>query len=610
MKTPPFSLTRIWQQLTFGDFLLFFYELVFLRQYFWSIDSQRLAWIVTVIVGLLIWILFLLFKQRPQIQTPWQFWLIVGFPLLVVYGMRAALPDSSFDVLNYRLVNAERSMRGWPFLHGDFLPAFYPLNPAPDMIMAIGRWLAGYRLGTLMNLGVLLWTGTIVNRLLQPHIKRTMLRCVCILCVLWTEHSLFLINNYLVDLLAIPLLLRATEIVISDRGDRADMPSAVSFGLLTGASVALKLFNLAYVIPIAVIYLANLTTANGLSRPGVTAKKLLVTGASFLIPLLPFTLFIYRQTGNPVFPFYNKLFHSPFWPPSNLFDGRWGPKGMFETIAWPITIPFRHERIGELAVYSGRITIVTVAALLAIILCRDSQKLRQLSLITVAGAIFWAAILTGYPRYGIFVEVAGGVLLIIMLAELIERFRKPVGPRAFGAVAIIFLATLTFQLIAATIYINHYEWSMRPTMFVDPRRYANEARFLMRDRSFRSFLKDDSKSLPDARLWVESGLLTSGFQVLANPHAAILCAYVPDYFYSSAGREKFAHALDEAQNNEISSLCLETEIDNCRKALGDRDLEIISTIPVKIPVYSERTFVKMVLMRLRRVQQTDPTNKN
>jgi len=57
-------------------------------------------------------------------------------------------------------------------------------------------------------------------------------------------------------------------------------------------------------------------------------------------------------------------------------------------------------------------------------------------------------------------------------------------------------------------------------------------------------------------------------------------------------------------------LCLETEIDNCRKALGDRDLEIVGTIPVKIPVYSERTFVKMVLMRLRRVQQTDPTNKD
>jgi hypothetical protein len=610
VKTPSFSLTRIWQQLTFGDFLLLSYELVFLRQYFWSLDSQQLAWIATVIAGLLIWIAFLFFKKQPGIRTPRQFWLIVGIPLLIVYAMRAALPDSSFDVLNYRLVNAERSMRGWPFLRADFLPAFYPLNPAPDMIMAIGRWLAGYRLGTLMNLGVLLWTGTIVNRLFQPHIKRTMLRCVCILCVLWTEHDLFLINNYLVDLLAIPLLLRATEMVISDREDRADMPSAVSFGLLTGASVALKLFNLAYVIPIAVIYLANLTTANGLSRPGMTAKKLLVTGASFLIPLLPFTVFIYRQTGNPVFPFYNKLFHSPFWPPSNVFDGRWGPKGIFETIAWPITIPFRHERIGELAVYSGRITIVTVAALLAIILFRDSQKLRQLSLITVAGAIFWAAILTGYPRYGIFVEVAGGVLLIIMLAELIERFRKPVRPRAFGAVAIIFLATLAFQLIAATIYINHYEWSMRPTVFVDPRRYANEARFLLRDRSFRAFLKDDSRSLTDANLWVEGGLLTSGFQALANPRAPILCAYVPDYFYSSAGREKFAQALEAAQNNDISSLCLETEVDNCRRALADRDLEIISTIPVKIPVYSERTFVKMVLMRLQRNEKRDLTNKN
>src|SRR5438552_5647531 len=254
---PSFSLTRISRPLTLGDFLLLFYELVFLRQYFWPIDSPQFAWIVTVLAGLLIWIVFLFFKKQPGIRTPWQFWLIVGLPLLLVYAMRAAVPDSSFDVLNYRLVNAERSMRGWPFLRGDFLPAFYPLNPAPDMIMAIGRWLAGYRLGTLVNLGVLLWTGTIVNRLLQPHIKRTVLRSVCVLAVLWTEHSLFLINSYLVDLLAIPLLLCATEMVVNDSDDRVDLLSAITFGLLIGASVALKLFNLAYVIPISAIYIAK-----------------------------------------------------------------------------------------------------------------------------------------------------------------------------------------------------------------------------------------------------------------------------------------------------------------------------------------------------------------
>src|SRR4051812_27095479 len=134
---------------------------------------------MTVLVSSALWVVFLTIKRQPTIRTPWQFWIVVAVPLLFIYGLRAAIPDTSFDVLNYRLVNAERSMRGWPNLASDFLPAFYPLNPAPDMIMALGRWIGGYRMGTMVNLGVLLWTGVIVNRLLQSQVKRTVLRCGC-----------------------------------------------------------------------------------------------------------------------------------------------------------------------------------------------------------------------------------------------------------------------------------------------------------------------------------------------------------------------------------------------------------------------------------------------
>jgi hypothetical protein len=44
----------------------------------------------------------------------------------------------------------------------------------------------------------------------------------------------------------------------------------------------------------------------------------------FLLPLIPYTLYIYSQTGNPVFPLFNQVFHSPYWP-TNDPGVRWGP---------------------------------------------------------------------------------------------------------------------------------------------------------------------------------------------------------------------------------------------------------------------------------------------
>ena len=137
------------RKLEIGDVVILLYITAFVRQWFWIVNYNTPAWILTFLFSLIIWGVHLLTKDRPDLpkqNIPRPFWLVVALPLFLIYAMRAAFPDTSFDVLDYRLINSERALRGLPFTGSDFFPARFPFNPAPDMVTGISRHLLGYRL--------------------------------------------------------------------------------------------------------------------------------------------------------------------------------------------------------------------------------------------------------------------------------------------------------------------------------------------------------------------------------------------------------------------------------------------------------------------------------
>lgn len=584
----------------FGDFVVLLYIAAFVRQFLWLIDNQVIAWVLTAALTVALWLLHLTKKELEDQKTPRQFWLIVAPPLLLIFAMRAALPDTSFDVLNYRLVNAERGLGGWPFRAGDFFPAFYPLNPAPDMLLGIGRHLLGYRLGTITNLLVLLWVGTILENFIRPYVVNRWLRSTGVLLILWTEHTLFLVNNYMVDLLAIPLLLLATQMALQPDTSENTQSTSIRLGLYLGASVALKLLNLAYCIPIILVYFYALLRRKRVSLRTARSAAWIAIGSA--LPLLPYSLYIWRDTGNPVFPFYNSIFHSPFWPNSNLGDARWGPHGLWETIIWPLRVTLKAERFGELAVYSGRISIVFIVAILVLVWPNIDRRLRLLGFVAFSGTLLWAAMLTGYARYAVFVEMLGGLTLLGFAASLFATDKQQQTQRVRllkAGLATLLLCALVAQCLSALTYIARYEWSMRPTVFHDPSGYRQEARYILRDYDLAKFLLPaERQPLTNVGMWIESGMLTSGVQSLLTSHAPILCAYVDEYFRTAEGRDRFALALRHGGNQRIASLCLESELNSCRDKLARWKIEIVDTLPVQIPIYSGRRKLKMVLLTL------------
>jgi len=598
-RAAPQAVLTVGHKVEFGDFVVLLYIAAFVRQFLWLIDNQVIAWVLTGALTVVLWLLHLTKKEFDDQKTPRQFWLVVALPLLLIFAMRAALPDTSFDVLNYRLVNAERGLSGWPFRDGDFFPAYYPLNPAPDMLLGIGRHLLGYRLGTITNLLVLLWVGTILEKFIRPYVGDRWLRSAGVLLILWTEHALFLVNNYMVDLLAIPLLLLATQIALQPDPSENTHGSGIRLGLYLGASIALKLLNLAYCIPIILVYFYALWRRKPVNLRLARAAAWLVIGSA--LPLLPYSIYIWRDTGNPVFPFFNRIFHSPFWPNSNLGDGRWGPHGWWETIIWPLRVTLKPERFGELAVYSGRISIVFIVAILVLAWPNLDRRLRLLGFVAFSGTLLWAAMLTGYARYAVFVEMLGGVTLLGLVASLFATNKQQTQRARLlkAGLANLLLCVLLAQCLSAIPYIARNEWSMRPTFFQDPIGYRQEARYILRDYDLAKFLMPaERQPLTNVGMWIESGMLTSGVQSLLTSHAPILCAYVDNYFDSAPGRDRFARALRHGGNQRIASLCLESELNSCRNKLARWKLEIVDTLPVQIPMYSGRRKLKMVLLTL------------
>src|SRR3989442_10117959 len=155
-------LDRFPDHLEFCNTLFALYILAFTRQYTWPIKNQMPAWTLAVLLAPVIWYCYVMQAAPPSKRLPRGFWFLVALPLLFVFLLRVVEPDTSFDVLNYHIFQAERSLRGLLYAPGDFFPVV-PFNPAPDTLTGIYRHLLGYRLGTAVKYFALVLAGRVLS---------------------------------------------------------------------------------------------------------------------------------------------------------------------------------------------------------------------------------------------------------------------------------------------------------------------------------------------------------------------------------------------------------------------------------------------------------------
>jgi hypothetical protein len=603
----------------FGDALLVFYFVVFTRQWFWGLENAA-AWCLTIPLALAGWYFYVSTKGEAVERPAASFWLVVGLPLLFVYGLRAPFPDSAYDVWSLRLFHGERALRGFIYLPGEFFPTSAPFNPTPDMLTGLFRHLLGYRLGTVVNLLALVWAGTILERLLRPFVGGPRLRALCVLLALFAEHVLFEINNYMPDLLALPLMLEATRLALDPEewkpvtgagGLKRRRRALVRVAFLVGASVALKLSNGALAAPLVTVCAWRVLAQGHLKLKALAADALACLPV-FAAPLAPFMVWVYRLTGSPVFPVYNGYFRSPFYPPSNGWDGRWGGFGAREILPWPVLIFFEPQRTAEISVYSGRLSAAFVVALACLLLSRRVEtRTRTLAFAVVLGSLLWSLTM-GYIRYGLYLEVLSGVLLVAVAANLARGGAQATPGRRDAAspsqwtrwrkaLAALVCAVLVAQSFLAARHVSQQEWSMRPTAFQDFGSYLQESRYLLRDRSIRALLSDRERETFDrVEVWVVSGSKTAGLMPFLNERAPVVGVRSAGLFVMEASRREFERTLERFEGRAMYSLALPEDYDGARAALHDAGLKEGRVETVVVPFFAPSHFVRLYIFEVTR----------
>lgn len=586
-----------------GDALLFVYIAVFVRQYMWIFQNNLLAWTLTVPLAAICWYVYVTTKRLSAERFGPSFWLLVALPLLAVYALRAAFPDHSFDVLSYHLLHSERSLRGALFIPGDFFPTPAPFNPAPDTLMGISRVLFGYRLGTVINWLVLVWAAQVTDRILRPYLRSAWLRSACVLAVFLAEHLLFEVSTYMVDLLTLPLLLEATHQTLRADKDTSERSNVFHVSLLLGISTAFKITNLTVALPLLLFWAYRFWKQSNLGKQLKTGALALFV---FLLPLLPFSVYIYRVTGNPLFPVGNVFFKSPYWPTHGGWDNRWGPKGIWETIVWPFSVVFHPQRYSELAVYSGRLSIGVVAAIFSVLFAWKNTQLRGLCFVLLGSSWLWSVAALGYSRYGLYEEVFAGAVAVAVTTVLLERGARMALKRvaAFG-----FLLALLVQVILACGYTAHHEWGGRSTFIADPSAYLQEARMFLRDRSLPQFLSQEQRdAFKVVPLWVESSVKSTGIEVLLDNNLPIVSVNHPEYFFTRESRKRFVDTV-ESNSAAMYSLCITEELQEAKQAITLRGLEVRRVTPMDIPFFSNHDRVGMMLIEIRRPEEAEALSK-
>jgi hypothetical protein len=465
------------------------------------------------------------------------------------------------------------------------------------MAMGITRLVFGYRLGTIVNLFALLWAARILDRLLRAHVPHQWLRAGSVLAVLAVEQIFFEINTYLVDLLALPLLLEATRLALRKVEPAKWNPHLARIAFLLGLSVAFKLINVAFALPIALLSVWTLIVEH---HGGAAWNNLLrattVSLAAFLLPVLPFSIYLYQQTGSPVFPMMNGFFQSPYWPANNNWDNRWGAFGFWSVLAWPVKMLWQPERLSELAVYSGRLPLGAAGALVALVLTWKDKQLRRLCVLTLAGLMLWSAA-SGYVRYAIFLELTAGALLVMLVVNLMKK-QWQLG------FALVVLCLLSAQAALACRYVGTREWSGRPTIFKFPAAWKRETQYLLRDHSLRQFSpKADRTRFAKVEVWIESSIKTAGLEILLNDKAPVIGLRSHESFSQPKSRLRFINAVEAAGDKRMFTICFAEHLAEALKHIEARGLVAGAQTPLDLPFYSRDYRLPLILIEVSGAEQ-------
>ena len=410
--------------------------------------------------------------------------------LFIIVKARVVIPDSSFDTLNYHLYIQERLFSNnvsYNFFPGRWINTFsFPLG---DRLHYLVRIVLGYRLGNILNVYCVIAVYYQIKILLSKVIKNDLLIVFLASLVLITEQILMNMITYYVDLLSIPLFLGIIIILVENK--KVDNYINWFVLLLSGIVVSLKVSNAFLLIPLAVLYLYKY-------RKNMNIYTFVIGIPIFVLPFCIYIINNYIQTGNPVFPFYNSIFKSPYLPSENWTESFYGPKTFLERLFWPVYIYYYPRRSFDTDFYYGRISygyIISIICLISFFIKNgfDFKKIKfdlleKMSLLNIVYCLLWSNFMMGYIRYALILEIISGIVTLLFVYKYLRN--KNVILFIFCIFGVVGVFNSTYNSIG-NILKDATELSWRYPKELDDATYLNNKHLLLnRKRSYDEFLKN------------------------------------------------------------------------------------------------------------------------
>lgn len=395
------------------------------------------AEIVSVILLLL---LFRLIRNKLDFEPlRFNFEKTIGSLIIIGIGFfMSVFPDRAYDTGNYHLIAQNPAFENYfteDYAYGSFQVWGFRLA---DRMFYYFRYLLGYRLGTFLNVFIMFLAFTqlydILDWILSKYNSEKSIgsRIVCnrlvwSLAILFSLDAILMFGIYYVDLFAIPLTLEIIRLFLKDSGEQRSI-DIYYFAILNGICLGFKLTNIIYVIPMVLIYIVR-------NYKSMRFKQWVWAILIGLFPFADYLVFNFICTGNPVFPYFNGLFKSPFFLLSNWKDTRWGPSSFFEKIFWIIYAAFNPRyRQCEISNIKPAVLIIGLASvLIRCFITIDNKKhsepieekhyssMRFFTITTVVSTFLWS-LTTGYSRYFIFGFMLWGILAYSFLADISAHY--------------------------------------------------------------------------------------------------------------------------------------------------------------------------------------------
>lgn len=395
--------------------------------------------------------------------------------LLVPLGLflnRFLIPDTAYDTINYHLFLGYSALQTQNNKF-EFYPAgIHNFSPVLEIPGSALMKISGYRWGSIgstvfLYLSVLLIY--LIFRLYQLKLK--VLDCwwwgLMFGSAFLSFEAFLQIATYFVDievafwsLLGCYLLLKYEK----NKNIWTLVSSAIVLSLLFWGKM-----TSGYILPAYFGFLVYVLVTDKKLEWQKKIGRLILAGALVVSLSVPSWYQNYRQTGNPVFPYYNSIFKSNFFPTINFVQEEAGGTTLLQRLFWGLASIKYPDRLGQVHNlfndYKISIYFILALVILGWSWVKKDKELVKLSVFYLLMYEIWG-LLFGYLRYGIFLEFLGGVILLIWMTKL-------TGLKKY----LIILPILGIMLFLGKRIINYslaYDLSFRPGYFYNRFSYFKE----------------------------------------------------------------------------------------------------------------------------------------